>query len=368
MNKYEKMLESVDTTLTPENAKMLVESPTALPLKSEQTYLTMAGTVDKFLNENTSAENVAGFNQLIQPMLRRMTPLLIANDICSVQPINGKTNQIMILSGTNVDGNEVGFGDPAATSATVAQTPESERYANSKGVSMSIGTLSVTAKESMLRSTFTAEVAQDMKLVFGLDAKKVLADFMTIELALQLDKEVISAYANNAHDAGVVTLVPKEHALNGRPAESDIIRKIEIEANAIALRARAGRGNIAIVSTTVLSAMQSTNSFNTYNDGADLVSSRVQAYVGTLKSGIKVYCDAFANDNSVIVLHKGEELRTGVIYSPFITWFSTAVSSTTFEEVIGLKSRHAITVHEADKYASKFVVDFTNTPEYGVVA
>ena len=79
----------------------------------------MASTLEntrKWLNEtatagSTSAGNVATLNRVILPVIRRVMPTVIANELVGVQPMTGPVGQIHTLRvryADSSDGNEVG--------------------------------------------------------------------------------------------------------------------------------------------------------------------------------------------------------------------------------------------------------------------
>ena len=360
----EALLEGVDTTLTAENATKLVESKDAPALHESLTnsYVTMASTVDKFLNENTT-DNLAVFNAKIQPLLRRVFPTLIATQITSVQPVNNPNGQIFALRGRDDNGTEIGFGLPSKGLSGPRATKNAERASDAKGVKVGIEVMSVQTVERLLKSAFTPELVQDMKNVFGVDAKKVIMDFLAVEMGLELDREVIDLYKTDAIsvDAGTVTLPTDSYQKLGKPSEAIILDKILSAQNMIAQMTMKGRGNFVIAPGSVITALQSMNAFQEYKAEANVAhpENAVKTFVGTLRNGLKVYQDWFATDETVVVGYKGASaLDAGLIYSPYTTWFDEAIDASTFERVVGLKNRYALTPNTAIKgYAVRFVVN-----------
>src|SRR5210317_390184 len=82
----------------------------------------MAATLEntkKYLSESatagaSSAGNVATLNRVILPVIRRVMPTVIANELVGVQPMTGPVGQIHTL--------RVRYADPVANSADAAQT------------------------------------------------------------------------------------------------------------------------------------------------------------------------------------------------------------------------------------------------------
>jgi len=51
----------------------------------------------QMINEVTTSSDIAGYNKILIPMVRRVAPALIANDIIGVQPMTGPTGLIFML-------------------------------------------------------------------------------------------------------------------------------------------------------------------------------------------------------------------------------------------------------------------------------
>ena len=102
-----------------EEFKALLESKNYAPLSelaSNTLAAVMANTkmeTEKGLSEGTIAADVAQFTPFILPMLRRIYPTLIANELLGVQPMSGPTGFIYNLTNRFV-GNAVNQLDPNA--------------------------------------------------------------------------------------------------------------------------------------------------------------------------------------------------------------------------------------------------------------
>jgi hypothetical protein len=97
LKKWEPFLQDIDDDYIVEN--------TAILLENEAQYLTEAPQ-----NGATGADDVAGLQKIMLPIVRRVFPNLIANNIVSVQPIAAPAGIIFYLKyqfGTERPGNEV---------------------------------------------------------------------------------------------------------------------------------------------------------------------------------------------------------------------------------------------------------------------
>lgn len=135
----------------------------------------------------TSAGNVATLNKVILPVIRRVMPTVIANEIIGVQPMTGPVGQIHTLRVRYADT----FGSPnPVTSSTEALSPfeiakfysgnGNSAYPKAAPVSVLEGTAgkrlniqilkeTVEAKTRKLSARWTFEAAQDSQAQQGID-------------------------------------------------------------------------------------------------------------------------------------------------------------------------------------------------------
>lgn len=108
--------------------------------------------INGMLKEGTQAADVAGFTKILMPLVRRVYPNLIANEIAGVQPLNGPTGYIYAMTSgyrgagvnaTDANGNRVSGGIGADGSKTVQA--QIITVANEAGVDTVLGDLTVDA-------------------------------------------------------------------------------------------------------------------------------------------------------------------------------------------------------------------------------
>ena len=305
----------------------------------------MASTLEntrKWLNEtatagSTSAGNVATLNRVILPVIRRVMPTVIANELVGVQPMTGPVGQIHTLRVRYADssatsGNEVGeealspFKIAAAYSGNATDaTPGGEATAGLEGVagkrlSIQILKQTVEAKTRKLSARWTFESAQE-----------VLASLRALA-----GTQNQGAY-NQANVSGTATFVGDEHA-----ALAVLVNRV---ANTIAQRTRRGAGNWAVVSSEALTILQSatTSAFARTTEGTFEAPTNTK-FVGTLNSAMKVYVDSYANDGTAVLIgyKGGSESDAAAFYCPYIPLMSSGVvlDPGTFEPVVSFMTRY----------------------------
>jgi len=322
----------------------------------------------KYLSEtsaagSTTAGNVATLNRVILPVIRRVMPTVIANELVGVQPMTGPVGQIHTLrvrySDTADDatsGEEalspfkiaVGYsGDEAGSDAGKAKgTSLAECTAGNK-LSIQILKQTVEAKTRKLSARWTFESAQDAQAQHGIDVEAEIMAALAQEITAEIDQEVIASLRslsgtavqtyNQQAVSGTATFVGDEHAA--------LAVQINRAANLIAQRTRRGAGNYCVVSPFALTILQSatTSAFARTTEGTFEAPTNTK-FVGTLNNAMRVYVDTYAADNAMaLVGYKGNsESDAPAFYCPYIPLMSSGVvmDPSTFEPVVSFMTRY----------------------------
>ena len=327
-------------------------------LENTRKYLAEAAT-----SGATSAGNVATLNRVILPVIRRVMPTVIANEIVGVQPMTGPVGQIHTLRVRYAEtfdsataGEEAlspfkiaeGYSGNASTNkadatATLEGTP-------GKKMSIQILKQAVEAKTRKLSARWTFEAAQDAQAQQGIDIEAEIMAALAQEITSEIDQEILASLRslasveetyNQAAVSGTATFVGDEHAA--------LAVQINRTANKIAQRTRRGAGNFAVVSNQALTILQSatTSAFARTTEGTFEAPTNTK-FVGTLNGAMKVFVDAYladtgADDNQVLVGYKGSsEADAAAFYCPYIPLMSSGVvlDPATFEPVVGFMTRY----------------------------
>ena len=317
----------------------------------------------------TSAGNVATLNRVILPVIRRVMPTVIANELVGVQPMTGPVGQIHTLRVRYSD--TAGTGVAGATAGEEALSPFkiAEAYsgadATKGGINTGVGTATsalegaagnrlsiqilkqtVEAKSRKLSARWTFEAAQDAQSQHGIDVEAEIMAALAQEITAEIDQEVLASLSalagtgsetyNQAAVSGTATFVGDEHAA--------LAVQINRVANLIAQRTRRGSGNWAVVSPTMLTVLQSatTSAFARTTEGT-FESPTNTKMVGTLNNAMKVYVNTYAADDDVLVGYKGtSESDAAAFYCPYIPLMSSGVvlDPDTFEPVVSFMTRY----------------------------
>ena len=337
------------------NKKAVMETT----LENTRRYLSESATAGA-----TSAGNVATLNRVILPVIRRVMPTVIANELVGVQPMTGPVGQIHTLrvrysdtAGTGASGAVAGeealspfkIAEAYSGNTTTAKADATASMEGTAGNRMSIQILkqTVEAKTRKLSARWTFEAAQDAQSQHGIDVEAEIMAALAQEITAEIDQEVLASLNtlagtaaetyNQAGVSGTATFVGDEHAA--------LAVQINRVSNLIAQRTRRGAGNWAVVSPFALTILQSatTSAFARTTEGTFEAPTNTKM-VGTLNNAMKVYVNTYAADNSdVLIGYKGSsESDAAAFYCPYIPLMSsgTVLDPATFEPVVSFMTRY----------------------------
>jgi len=328
-------------------------------LENTKTYLAEAATTGA-----TGAGNVAALNKVILPIIRRVMPTVIANEIVGVQPMTGPVGQIHTMRVRYADSKdgvtagaealspfEIARSYSANPGAGTQSTPAGASTSSLEGAAgnkMSIQILkqTVEAKTRKLSARWTFEAAQDASAMHGLDVEAEVMAALAQEITAEIDQEILGSLTalaptgtayNQGGVTGTATFVGDEHAA--------LAVAINREANLIAQRTRRGAANWAVVSPQALTVLQSatTSAFARTTEGTFEAPTNTK-FVGTLNGAMRVYVNSYLVDDSpVLIGYKGAgEVDAAAFYCPYIPLMSSGVivDPSTFEPVVSFMTRY----------------------------
>jgi hypothetical protein len=331
----------------------------------------------KYLKENaaagsTASGNIATLNRVILPVIRRVMPTVIANELVGVQPMTGPVGQIhtlrvryaQSLTDTSAAATSVTAGTEALSPFTIATAystvPQATATATNytggqtavmegtggKQISVQILKQAVEARTRKLQARWTFESAQDAQAMHGIDVEAEIMAALAQEITAEIDQEILLSLRslaateftyNQATVSGTATFVGDEHA-----ALAVLINRT---ANLIAQRTRRGAGNWAVVSSAALTVLQSatTSAFARTTEGTFEAPTNTK-FVGTLNGAVRVFVESYASDTTpVLVGYKGSsEADAPAFYCPYIPLMSSGVvlDPSTFEPVVSFMTRY----------------------------
>lgn len=347
------------------------------------------------------AADVANFQKIVIPMIRRILPGTIATDLVGVQPMSGPVGLVYSLrfafaeaaDGNGDVSNDISAGDevfannskmkrfystanvgtagypPALTATTSAGVPaltgDFEGYGG-RAMRLSVLKQTITAGSRALQARWTMEAAQDLTSQHGLDLESELTAALSAQIAHEIDNEILTdllALASTAstYDFAAPVFTTTPAFIGDRFADLGVL--VNKMANEIGAKTRRGPGNWLVGSHLITSVLQSATKsvFNPQVQGSfsDPTGNKM---VGTLNGQMKVYSynwglnDAWsfapgnantamgATGEDVLIGYKGgsSELDTGYFYCPYVPLMSTGVvmDANTFMPAVSLRTRY----------------------------
>lgn len=335
----------------------------------------------------TASGNIASLNKVILPVIRRVMPTVIANELVGVQPMQGPVGQIHTLrvryaeSFAGATAGDEALSPFAIASgysgdATTNRAGATSAFEGQAGKKLNIQVLkqTVEAKARKLSARWTFEAAQDAQSMHGLDVEAEVMAALAQEITSEIDQEIIASLsslagaASSTYDqnavSGTATFVGDEHAA--------LAVLINNAANTIAARTRRGAGNWMVVSPSVLTVLQSatTSAFARTTEGPFEAPTNTK-FVGTLNGTMRVYVNQYATDDTILVGYKGtNETDAAAFYCPYIPLMSsgTVLDPATFEPTVSFLTRYgyvelsnqASSLGNAADYLNKIAVTTAN--------
>ena len=356
----------------PEAKAMLLQGDDLAGSKNEYKKKVMGTLLEnarRALMENasvtsTTASNIATLNKVILPVIRRVMPTVICNEIIGVQPMTGPVGQISTMrvryAQTVGSPAPVTAGTEALSPFDIAKfysgngnstTPGASEVASLDGqvgnrLNIQVVKETVEAKTRRLSAQWTFESAQDAESQYGIDIEAEIMGALAQEITAEIDQEILFSLRSLAGSpaitfdqnqlTGVATFVGDEHA-----ALASLINR---QANLIAQRTRRGAGNWAVVSNAALTVLQSarTSAFARTTEGTFEAPTNTK-FVGTLNNTMRIYVDSYAADSTVVLVgYKGNDTDAAAFYCPYIPLMSTGVviDPSTFQPTTGFMTRY----------------------------
>jgi hypothetical protein len=380
---------------------------------------------NRLIAEGTLSGDVAQFTPILMPMVRRVYPNLIANEILGVQPmpmstgyiyamtneytgdsVNGTNGNLEIVVTTDVgtltsfytEGNlhlvaKDDAGTPgAAITATYSNeaaftrifknytgsitTAEAEVLSTAmKEVGFSITKKAIEARSRALKGQYSVEMYQDLKSQHGLLADEEIMSLMSYEMQAEIDREVVdfvNANATQLSDTAFATDTSDGGRWEIEKYRAQSIR-ISKESAQIGIDTKRGQGNVLLVSPKVATMLEQVGSYKTAPVASGVKAPVSGGVAGTFDGRFKVIIDQYAASDYCTVMYKGADRRDAMgFFAPYVPMSFTKVTNhESGQPAVIAKTRYALETipgssspasnDRAQTYARSFGVNFTNT-------
>jgi hypothetical protein len=312
----------------------------------------------RYLKEDTSTTGmVTPFTTFAFPLVRRVFPRLLANDLFSIQPMTQPTGKIFFFDTKYTGGDrrdqKATFNKAYASTGEGASVPE---------LSLAISSVPVEAEARKLKAKWTIESQQDLRAYHGLDAEPELMAAVSDELVREIDRTMIDDVVAGVPVGNQFTF---EKATPTAGAYSSIDPKIYkrllwekiVDANNAIFKARYVNAAWIVAGADFATWLEKLDEFaaNPNADPAQWAILQGAHYFGTLGSRWTVYKDPWLDADTALMGYKGPTfMHAGYVYSPYIPVFTTPplTDPEDFTTRRGMMSRFARTMVIDEMYAS----------------
>jgi hypothetical protein len=322
--------------------------------------------MQKALSETSFMTNVGPFTTFAFPMIRRIFPKLIAQTLCSVQPMTQPTGKVFYLDfkyGTAK--GSIGVGDRLDQRGNTAKnyadrTPETGEIAE---VNFDISSVAVDAEEKALKAKWTIEAQQDLKAYHGLNAEDELMIVLSDEIIREIDMIIIDDMVANATSGNVNWNInaPAEVPwtnLDPKVYKATLYDAI-VDANNLIFRKRYRNATWIVADSDVCTRLEKLEGFKLEETVDDAVFNIGIHRFGVLKNRFVIYKHPWFQTNMMLLGFKGASwLDTGYVYAPYIPLYTTPllIDPNTMQPVRGMMSRFAKKCVQGDCFATVTLV------------
>jgi hypothetical protein len=343
---------------------------------------------------------------VVMPMLRRIMPDLIANELVGVQPLNGPVGYALAYRPTYGNGGGIngltanGYGHNGENAYEIGYNPVDTRFTgvsaempaglddkywkayaggdmwNGEGaplgmaseyanindgtyptVSFQLVKTAVEAKTRKLAAHWSPELAEDMQAMHGLDVEKEMVNTLTYEVGAEIDRQIITEMVK----AAIIGKSTSEWSpvsadgLDQMGRLATLLTQITIESNQIALRTKRGNANFVVTTPRVCALLQQLgmNKFTSFKSSASIPSVPdtgvgALAKIGMINDDQQLLVrDSHVqaeNEDYVLMGYKGKNAGdSGIIYCPYIPLqLSKVMQPGTFTPSIGARTRYGV--------------------------
>lgn len=265
--------------------------------------------------ESTTTSDVAVGAPFILPILRRTYPMLIANELCSVQPMDRPDGKVFWLNALT-DSGDARLDVESNFDSTYADHTETNASAKIK---LQIATDSISAVSKSLEGTWTTELAQDLQAYHNLNAEAEVLSIASEEIAREINYTILedmraNATGSTARKFGTTPV----SGYTGREWDQRMPDFISRMCGDIAEKVYR-RPNWIVCDPATASRFSALNVYRSAKPDEQASFGIGVEMVGVMSEQWKVYSVGWFTNNTIMCGYKGTDWKdTGYIFSPYI--------------------------------------------------
>jgi hypothetical protein len=319
---------------------------------------------------STVTSNISRYDMMFMPLVRRVTPALLAMDLVGVQPLPGPQGIVRTIRHRYSEATDEA-GVPVVTAGDEASgmnvydkysllargddydaVDNLDPYAQTvymegnrgKSLDLEVVTDRVTPKSRKLSAAWSLETEDDLQALDGLDVESELTASLSDEILREKDRELIDNLTGLAGTVESFDFINVDGRYAGEKLAALLIQVDNLSAQ-IAMKTKLSGATWMVVGQRVFTAMKhaSNSSFIPANNGELQISSSL--FVGTFGAGVSVYVDPYADGDTILMGRKGSgDLDAGFFYLPYIPLQSSGAvrNPETGDHRVMLRTRYAL--------------------------
>ncbi len=254
-------------------------------------------------------------------------------------------------------------------------------------IDIKIESISVTAATRKLRARWSPELAQDLNAYHSLDAEVELTQILSEQIALEIDREILSDLLREANGANLYWSRAPGKFVNKRTGAEELLSstlspgptfqgtvrewyEVLVEtvidvANTIHRKTLRGAANFVVTSPDVATILEASVAWKPLIS-LDAMGQVANPFtlgcepVGTINNRFTVYKDPYFPRNKILVGYKGKNyLETGYVYAPYVPLIVTPTlfAPEDFTPRKGVMTRYGKKMVRSDFYGTVTVLD-----------
>jgi hypothetical protein len=215
---------------------------------------------------------------------------------------------------------------------------------------------SVLARTRKLKTKWSNEAEQDMKIIHNIDAEKELIALLSNEIALEIDREILRDLLMQSFHKEVYDFKSVSQQLDYLNPNKGLADRLVQLANKVYKFTKLGAANWMVTSPEIAAKLETVTGFD--NAPAGTVDNTNQkfgiSYAGRLNNKIDIYKDAIFPSNKVLMGYKGDNfMQSGYFYTPYVPvqMTPTIIDPEDFTPRKGLMTRYGKILVDGGQYS-----------------
>ena len=322
-------------------------------MESQEAHLLQNPGEARTLVESTLTTDIASFNTIALPLVRKIYPRDLAFDLWTVYPISQPGGKYFTLdfqrdaAGTSLAA-KASFDDNYAEAAEAASVPQ---------IKMALTDSSITMYRKKIRSVTSIEMQQDLRAQHGLDADQELLAAEADEVLREVGYETLAlaVAGQTGGNVNFTTTVPVGLDYLNVTAYKKTLYEAIISAQNKVFAKRFRKPNWIISGVSEIERLEQLEEFKISPEASDGDHTVGRHYLGNINRRTAVYVDPWwpSTDKLLFGYKSNTWLESAAVYSPYSMYISpNLVDGNDMTSRRGLMMRYGFTIVNGDYFST----------------